>query len=266
MADPAARKETGASSAALSRRLIPLAVLAALAGLAIWFDLHKLLSFEQLVRNRDSLKAFVEANFLAAILLYMAIYVVVIALSLPGGLLLTVTGGFLFGWLVTGLATLVAATLGASILFLVARTALGEPLAARAGPWLDRLRHGFQEDALNYLLFLRLVPAFPFWLVNLAPALLGVPLATFIIGTFIGIVPGTFTFAFLGTGLDSIIDTQIAENRECLEAGTPCDFRFEPSALITTEILIAFAALGVIALIPVVVRKLRAHKHANPDS
>ncbi|HSM20028.1 MAG TPA: VTT domain-containing protein, partial [Hyphomicrobiales bacterium] len=172
----------------------------------------------------------------------------------------TITGGFLFGWIAGGLAVIVASTLGASILFLIAKTALGEPLAERAGPWLGRLRKGFQEDALNYLLFLRLVPAFPFWLVHLAPALLGVPLSTFAIGTFLGIIPGTFTFAFLGAGLDSVIDAQIEANRECLAAGGDCTFRFDPGALVTKELLIAFAALGIIALIPVMIKKLRARR------
>ncbi|ESR26975.1 TVP38/TMEM64 family protein [Lutibaculum baratangense] len=95
------------------------------------------------------------------------------ALSLPGGLVLTVAEGLFFGWLTGGLVTLVAATLGASLLFLVARTTLGETLAERAGPRLEALRAGFTEDAASYLLFLRLVPVFPFWLVNPAPALLG---------------------------------------------------------------------------------------------
>jgi uncharacterized membrane protein YdjX (TVP38/TMEM64 family) len=111
---------------------------------------------------------------------------------LPGAAVLTLAGRFLFGWFWGGLASMIAATIGAVLVFLIARTALGEPLAARAGPWLAKLRQGFQEGAFNYLLFLRLVPIFPFWLVNLAPALLGVSFWTYTLATIIGIIPGSF--------------------------------------------------------------------------
>ena len=249
---------------AIVRRLAPLAVLMALAGFAFAMGWHRYLTFDALVENHELLRAFVAANWPLALAAYMAVYVAAVALSLPGGAVLTITGGFLFGWIAGGFAVIVAATVGASILFLIAKTALGEPLAERAGPWLDRLRNGFQEDALNYLLFLRLVPAFPFWLVNLAPALLGVRLSTFAVGTFLGIIPGTFTFAFLGAGLDGAIDAQVEANRECLESGGDCAFRFDPGALVTKEILIAFAGLGIIALIPVIIKKLRARRgHAS---
>lgn len=243
---------------AILRRVAPLAVLVLLAAAALYFDLHRLLTLEELARNREALRAFVDGHTVLAVAVFMAIYVTVIALSLPGGAVLTIAGGFLFGWLGTGLAVVVAATIGATILFLIARTALGEPLAARAGPWLARLRQGFQRDALSYLLFLRLVPAFPFWLVNLAPALLGVPLSTFVIGTFVGIIPGTFAFAFVGVGLDSVIEAQIAASPACGRAGGDCAFQLDPGALVTPELLVAFAALGVVALIPVAVRWWRA--------
>lgn len=246
------------------RRLAPLVVLLALGGFAIAMGWHNYLTFDALVANRDALATVVAMNWPLALATYMAVYVVVVALSLPGGAILTITGGFLFGWIAGGLAVVVAATIGASILFLIAKSALGEPLAERAGPWLDKLSKGFQEDALNYLLFLRLVPAFPFWLVNLAPALLGVRLSTFVIGTFFGIIPGTFTFAFLGAGLDSVINAQIEANQDCLETVAECNFQFDPSALVTKQILIAFVALGVIALLPVIIKKLRARRgHAT---
>ena len=106
---------------------------------------------------------------LLSLLAFVALYAAAVALSLPGGAVLTLAGGFLFGWLLGGVASILAATIGASVVFLIARSALGEFLAARAGPWLSRFRQGFQEDAFSYLLFLRLVPIFPFWLVNLAP-------------------------------------------------------------------------------------------------
>ncbi|MGE3625146.1 MAG: TVP38/TMEM64 family protein, partial [Hyphomicrobiales bacterium] len=190
------------------RRYLPLFVLLAAALFVYVMGWHKYLTLEQLAGNRDALGRAIEENYLRSLLVYAAIYVVVVALSLPGGALLTLAGGFLFGWFVGGVATVIAATIGAALIFLVARTSIGEALAARAGPWLGKLRAGFQDNALSYLLFLRLVPVFPFWLVNLAPALLGVPLGTYLIGTFVGIIPGTFAFSYAGVGLDSLIDAQ----------------------------------------------------------
>jgi uncharacterized membrane protein YdjX (TVP38/TMEM64 family) len=245
------------------RRLLPLIALVGVGALVISQGWHAYLTLEHLAANRDSLAGAIEANLPFALLGFIAIYIAVVALSLPGGALMTVTGGFLFGWVLGGLASVVGATIGAAIIFLIAKTSLGEPLAARAGPWLAKLRDGFQQDALSYLLFLRLVPAFPFWLVNLAPALLGVPLSTYLIGTAAGIVPGTFAFAYAGVGLDSVIEAQRHAHQACLqEAGVQgaatCQFSLDPSALVTPQLLIAFALLGLVALIPVVLKKFRS--------
>ncbi len=258
----AEKAQPSGGRSSLLKRILPLVVLAGIAALVVSQGWHKYLTLEQIAENRDLLKGYIEANALIALLTYMGIYIVVIALSLPGGVFLTLTGGFLFGWLIGGLATIVAATIGATIIFLIAKTSFGEPLAARAGPRLDKLRAGFQENALNYLLFLRLVPLFPFWLVNLAPALLGVGLGTYVIGTFIGIIPGTFAFAYAGVGLDSVIEAQQQVYQDCLNSQSgsgaqACTFTLDAGALVTPELLIAFAALGVVALIPVIIKKLR---------
>lgn len=255
--------EMPAKSSSAIKRYLPLAILVAVAVVVVLNGWHKYLSLEHIAANRDALREFVSSNAVLALLAYAGIYVVVVALSLPGGALLTITGGFLFGWLIGGIATVVAATTGATLLFLIAKSSFGETLAAKAGPWLEKLSAGFRENALNYLLFLRLVPAFPFWLVNLAPALLGVPIATYVLGTFIGIIPGTFAFAFVGAGLDSIIDAQQAVYQECLAkhagaADAPCAFSLDPGSLLTKELLIAFAALGVVAIIPVLIKKFRS--------
>jgi uncharacterized membrane protein YdjX (TVP38/TMEM64 family) len=243
------------------RRLAPLLVIAAVAGVIISQGWHNLISFQQLALNQQALQAWIGENIVGALAVYAAIYIVVIALSLPGGAVLTVAGGVLFGWLLGGTITVIAATLGATAIFLIARSSLGEPLAARAGPWLGRFRSGFQENALSYLLFLRLVPVFPFWVVNLAPALLGVKLRDYVIGTALGIIPGTFAFAFAGEGLDSVLAAQREAYLACQEArgagDPPCEFRFDPGTLITPELLIAFAALGIVALLPAIVKKVR---------
>jgi len=247
------------------RRSLPLIILAALIALAFYFDLDRYISLQTVAENRNALMEFVAANWLVAALAFIAIYIAVVALSLPGGALMTITSGFLFGPLIGGLVAVIGATIGATIIFLIAKTSFGEPLAARAGPWLEKLRDGFQKDAMSYLLFLRLVPAFPFWLVNLAPALLGVGLSTYAIGTFVGIIPGTFAFAFVGAGLDSIIAAQQASYDACIaDQGIDggCAFALDPGSLLTPEILLAFAALGVVALIPIVVRRLRERRNA----
>ncbi|MEH6527299.1 MAG: TVP38/TMEM64 family protein [Sneathiella sp.] len=243
------------------KKLAPLIIVVLLFASFFIFGLDKYLTFRALSENRDGLLNFVSENYLTAILLYMALYIVAVACSFPGGLLMTITGGFLFGWIVGGAATVIAATIGATILFLIAATSLGEPLRKKAGPWLKKLEGGFAENALSYLLFLRLVPAFPFWLVNIAPAFLGVNLRTYVIGTLIGIIPGTFVFAFLGVGLDSIIVEQKGKYDACMASGQAgCTLDFQISSLITTEIILSFVALGVVSLLPIVIKKVRKSK------
>ena len=243
------------------KRWLPLIALAGAMVLARVFGLHEYLSFKTIGLNYDSLQAFIANNWLAAVALYMLVYVAVVALSLPGGLFMTLSGGLLFGWQVGAPATVVAATIGATLIFLIAKTSFGESLAAKAGPWLAKLKDGFNENALSYLLFLRLVPAFPFVVVNLAPALLGVPLRTYVLGTFLGIIPGTTAFSVAGAGLGSVVASQNAVYKECLAknpgaaADTACPYTIDTSALVTKELVAAFVLLGVIALIPIALKR-----------
>ncbi|WP_206378179.1 TVP38/TMEM64 family protein [Sneathiella limimaris] len=240
------------------RKYLPLAVIVGLFASFFIFGLDRYLSFTFISENRDMLLQMVSDHYTLAIFLYFAFYVVAVAASLPGGLLLTISGGFLFGWVVAGFVTVVAATIGATILFIIARTSLGTTLRSKAGPWLGKLEAGFQENALNYLLFLRLVPAFPFWLINIAPAFLGVSLGTYVVGTFVGIIPGTFVFAFLGTGLDSIILEQQESYQACVQSGqTGCAYEFEVSSLVTPEIILSLIALSVISLLPIIIKRFK---------
>lgn len=221
-------------------RLIPLVVLAA--GLAAFFvfDLGQYVSLDALKENREFLQTFVAENTALAFTVYMAIYTVMVAFSLPGALIATLTGGFLFGTIFGGLATVVAATIGATIVFLIAKTALGDTLRAKAGPGIQKMEAGFQKNAFSYLMVLRLVPLFPFFLVNLAPAFLGVKLRTFIVATFFGIIPGTFVFASVGNGLGAIFD----------EGGEPnLGIIFQP------EVLGPILALAALSLVPVIYKR-----------
>lgn len=224
-------------------RLVPLLVL--IVGLAVFFalGLPRYLSFDVLRENREVLLDWVERQGLLAGLVYIAAYAIAVAFSLPGGAVMSITGGFLFGTLWGGIYIWLGATLGATALFLIAKTALGDVLRARAGPWLQKTEAGFRVNALSYLLVLRLVPLFPFFVVNLVPAFLGVPLSTYVIGTALGIIPGVFVFASVGAGLGSIFD-----------AGQS----FSASGILAPQIVIALSGLAVLALIPVAYKKIKA--------
>lgn len=233
------------------RRILPIAVL--IAGFVAFFalDLNRFVSLEALKENRETLRMLVSDNGIVAILAFGAIYAVVIAFSLPGGAIMTLTGGFLFGWIGGGLVVVVGATVGATALFLVARTALGDVLHAKAGPFLSKMEDGFRENALSYLLVLRLIPLFPFWLVNLVPAFLGVSTTTYIVGTFVGIIPGTFVYASVGNGLGALID-----------AGQDPDL----GIIFRPEILGPLIGLAVLALLPVIYKRIQTRKKQSPSA
>jgi uncharacterized membrane protein YdjX (TVP38/TMEM64 family) len=235
------------------KRLWPLIAIAAATLLAFWLGGHELLTLENIVAQHDRFHGLLEKYRLLAVLTYVLVYAVVVTLSIPGGLVLTVAGGLLFGWLIGGIAAVVGATIGATVVFLIARTTVGEALNERLGPWVGKLREGFRENALSYMLFLRLVPAFPFWLVNIAPALLGVPLTTYVIGTVLGIIPATFAFASAGAGLDSVVMAAKRDYAACvaLKGEGACRMQIHASSLLTRELLLAFVLLGLAALIPV---------------
>lgn len=234
---------------------------AAIAGLMAAFYAfggHRLISFESLLTHLATLTAFVDRHLAAALALYMLLYAGAVALSFPGAVVLTLAGGLLFGTLAGGTATVIAATLGGAAVFIIARSSVGAALAQRAGPFLSRLREGFAGDAFHYLLFLRLVPAFPFWLVNLAPALLDVPLRTFVTATALGIVPGTFAFAAIGAGARAAIGAQAEALAACRAGGrTDCVVQFDLAALVSPQLLFGLAALGLVALMPALWRRFK---------
>jgi uncharacterized membrane protein YdjX (TVP38/TMEM64 family) len=238
-------------------RLAPLLAIVALIALAYSLGFQHELSFETVVRNRSAIDAFVGGHGLVAVVGYIALYTVAVSLSLPGAALLTVISGFLFGPLIGSAAAGIGALAGATLVFLVARTAAGEFLTRCCGPFAARLSAGFRADAFNYLLFLRLVPLFPFWLVNLASALFGVRLATFVAATAIGILPATVIFAMFGAGLDSVIAAQERQYNACIAAGrSDCRVEFDLSHVFTPTLLVALAGVGILALVPVVARRL----------
>lgn len=227
------------------RRWLPLLVIVLGAGLFFAFGLQRYLSLEALRANRDWLYWQVSDHLALVVAIYMLVYAGVVTLSLPGATILTLAGGCLFGlWVATGV-TIFAATLGATLLYLAARTAFADLLRARAAPWLKRLSTGFRENAFSYLLFLRLAPAFPFFVVNLVPAFLGVQLRTFVLATFIGITPGTFVYASVGAGLRSVLDSNQP---------------FSLGQVLTPQILTALIGLALLSLLPVAYKAWRRSK------
>lgn len=249
------------------RKLLPLAVFGLVAAGVYAAGLHHELSLEALVRRRSQIEAFVQAHFATALAGYIGIYIVSTALSVPGAVFLTLAGALLFGWLIGGIATLIGATAGATLLFLMTRYAFADVVRRRLGSRVTQIADGFRADAFSYLLFLRLIPAFPFFLVNLAPALAGVGLATFVAATAIGIIPGTFAYAMFGAGLDSVLAAQEAAYRSCLAAGrADCRLDFDIRAAITPQLFAALCALGLVALIPVLVRRWRTRRQPRSSA
>ncbi len=234
----------------LWKRLLPLAFLVAVLIAFFATGLNDYATFDTLKENRETLLAFVRDYFIFAILIYVVGYAFLTAASVPVASLVTIAGGFLFGSYLGTFLTVLAATIGATTLFLLARTAFGEALQERVGPYIRRMEKGFQEDQANYMLFLRLVPVFPFWVVNLAPAFLGVSTRVFMITTFIGIIPGTAVFTIVGAGLGSVFDRGES---------------FSIDSVLTPEILAALAGLGILALVPIVVKKLRKRRAASSE-
>jgi uncharacterized membrane protein YdjX (TVP38/TMEM64 family) len=227
------------------RRLLPLLILSAIAVAAYALGLHRYLDLAQIEAHRESLKALVAARPLVTAIGFVLAYTVAIAISLPGGAILTILGGFLFGTVLGAGLAVVGATAGAALLFLIARTSLGEPLRRRAGPWLARMEAGFRDNALSYLLVLRLVPLFPFWLVNIVPAFLGVPLRTYVLATALGIIPGSLVYASVGNGLGAVLDA----------GGRP-----DLGIILSPPILLPLLGLALLALIPVVYKRWQTRR------
>jgi uncharacterized membrane protein YdjX (TVP38/TMEM64 family) len=243
-----------------AKRWLPLALVACLMVAAYVSGFHEHLNLHSIAANREELRHFIENNWALALLIYGLVYACAVALSIPGATLLTIIGGLLFGWLTGAVAAIMAATAGATLIFLAARTSLEKALSRKAGSLVTKIQEGFTRDAFNYLLFLRLTPVFPFWLVNIAAALAQVRLKTFVAATILGIIPATLAFSFAGSGLDSIIDAQKAAYEACLSKNdaTLCSFDLQASRMITPQILGALAALGLVALLPIGLKRLMA--------
>lgn len=228
-------------------RLLPLLVLAGLTGAVFALGLDRYATLEALREHHAGLTGFIAQNPVLAALAYLALYIALTALSLPWASLLTIAGGLLFGTVLAAGLTVVGATIGAVIIFLIAGSALGEPLREKARRILppgrfERVEAGFRANALAYMLALRLAPIFPFVAVNLVAAFLAVPLRAYVIGTAFGIVPGTVVYALFGAGLGDVIARSDSPNL---------------ADVLSPALIAAFFGMAVLAIIPVLIKRWR---------
>jgi uncharacterized membrane protein YdjX (TVP38/TMEM64 family) len=213
-----------------------------LLGLFFYFELYHYLSFEQLKLHRVALMQWKQTHLLTALFGFALLYIIAVAISIPGAWFLTLTAGFLFGTTLGAFIVILSATMGAFCAYLAVRYALRDWFAARTTKWLKAMEKGFQTDSFSYLFFLRLVPLFPFWLVNIIPALLGVSPRVFVVATFLGIIPGSCIYVWVGHSMGYLFDANQTPSLTILKDPT---------------ISLPLLALGLLSLIPVIYRHVK---------
>ena len=236
--------ETDAKPKPGPARYLPLALIAAAALVGAFF-LRDYLSFQTLADNREALIAVRDANYVLTALAFVAAYVLIVGFSLPGAAIATLTGGFLFGVFPGALFNAVGATIGATAIFLAAKHGLGDRLAARmdaSDGAVKRIKDGIQEDETSYLFLMRLVPAVPFFVANLVPAFVGVGLRKYVWTTFLGILPGTVVYTWVGAGLGEVF----------ARGETP-----DLGIILEPHILGPILGLAALALLPILLKKLK---------
>ena len=237
-------------------RWLPLALLIALSIAVLVSGASQLLSIDRLLESRQWLRAFVEADRPRAMVLAYLVYVAAVVVSVPATLILTMVCGFLFGIVAGALVAVCAATTGAAIVFSIGRGPASDLLRRVAGPRLGALAEGFRNDAFGYIVFLRLLPLFPFWMTNLAPAAFGVALRTFVLATAFGLLPGAFVYAATGAGIEDVVAAHANAKVACLSAGgTDCENALSFRALVTPRMVIGLGGLGLFALLSIVLRR-----------
>ncbi len=236
-------------------RWIPLAIIVLALAAAIYFKVYEYFTFSMLEKHYQAIEQWKNQHYLLSVVIYIVIYIVMVAVSIPGATILTITGGFLFGVVLATIYVVISATIGATLLFIAVETSLGAWLANKAETWarnagrnessslFQRMEVGFQKNAFNYMLFLRLVPIFPFWIINIVPALLNIRLRSFVFATLFGIIPGSFVYVLVGNGLSSV-----------LAAGEAPDL----GVIFRPAILAPLLGLAVLSLVPIIYKKVKA--------
>ena len=237
MITPAANQRESSSSN-LGKISIAISITLAI-GAFFYFDLGRFLSLAALKHNRDNLLAFTEANYAGTAALFVLCYIAVTGLSLPGGVILTLAGGFLFGTIFGTLLVNLGATSGATLAFLAARYLLRDWVERKFGKWLEPLQQGFAKDAFSYLVTLRLIPLFPFFAVNLVSGLTRMNVGSYVAATALGIIPGSFVYAYAGRQLGTINSL---------------------GDIASAKIIAAFVLLGLLALAPIAYKRFSVKK------
>ncbi|HZW61686.1 MAG TPA: TVP38/TMEM64 family protein [Candidatus Babeliales bacterium] len=227
------------------KRWLPLIFLMAILFLFFLFHLNRYISFESLKTHREELLRWTNQHYVLTVSIYILLYIIAVAISIPGAVFFTLAGGFLFGTWLAALYAIIGATIGATILFLAVRLALSNWITKKSGRFLQQMEKGFRENAFYYLLTLRLIPLFPFWLVNVIPALLDVRLLTFITATALGIIPGALVYASLGNGLGKLFETNQSPNL---------------NIILQPAILLPLLGLAILSLLPVLYQYIRGSR------
>jgi len=232
-------------------KLLPLLILVLFFCAFFYFKLYRYMSFEALKNHRLLLLSWYVKDKFLFIAGFILLYIILTAISVPGVVFLTIAAGFLFGSLWATLFVAIGATIGAALIFLATKTAFADFLKKITENWFKKISSEFNDNAISYMLFLRLVPLFPFFAVNIVPAFLGINLRTFVITTFFGILPGTFVYSSLGNGISVLFARGMAPNLSII---------FDP------EIFLPFMALGFLSLIPIVYKRIRKSKLEKTDN
>ncbi len=232
------------TSRSFVHKLVVTLIITVAIGAFFYFDLGRYLSLQALKDNRDRLLAFTDEYYAAAVALFILSYIAVTGLSLPGAVILTLAGGFLFGAVFATLFINLGATIGATLAFLAARYLLRDTVEQKFGKWLGPVQEGFAKNAFSYLMTLRLIPLFPFFVVNLVSGLTRVRVSTYVAATALGIIPGSFVYAYAGRQLGTINSLK--------EIASP-------------NVIAAFALLGILALVPVIYKKYAASQSSQQN-
>jgi len=237
-------------------RILPLALIIVFSLAVTLGGAGKVFRLETILTYHTLLHDFVDSHELLSVLAFVGLYVAAIALSLPAALFFSISGGFLFGWLPGGLMAVFSKTLGSLLLFLLARYSFSAFAGRKLGGRLSGIGDSFRDDSFFYMLFLRLQPVIPFWVVNLGAALFDVPLRRFVLATIIGIAPAAFIFATAGAGVDGVIAVEKRAFEQCLLSGaTDCTLALEISDLLTPTIMVVIVTLALLSLVPVAMKR-----------
>ena len=227
------------------KKFLPLIVIVILSLIAWYFGLYKYFSFEKIREHLQVIELYVHAHQILSVLIFAGLYVIVVVLSLPVATFMTITAGILFGQILGTSCVVISATIGATLLFISTKMASSGLMQKKAGPWIKKMQAGFKENALSYLLTLRLIPLFPFFAINIVAALLQIPLRTFFFGTLFGIIPGSFVYVSIGVALQDVIKQP----------------NFSAySIAVQPKILIALTGLGILSLLPVLYKRFHQNR------